>query len=850
MRDLDWTNVITRPFAEIAAGRSHLTENVEQHRRHVEVSNEMALRRGIVSVPHIEISTAVSLARWQTPFQNQQDRGTCYAFAAIAALEAAYRRKYGSSVGLSEQYAFHVNKASELFVDYMTNSLPYENNSSMWGFQGSSDIIDKMARFAVPTRVDCPYLNGSQMTALQAATPGAGTLSTQEEMDALEFSERHIPTAARLACKYRVKDYRALPPNPSVGDIQAVITAGHEVVADIPGHCFLIIGYDIARRVFLVKNSWGENAFITWGFDQPILGGRYILDVHPPAPHKSAYWMGRWNVDHDGWRGTLVIRRWTDYRRGDGDATKLGNYYRDGRRYDVNGLTYDDGQRLAFWVADTTNRIQPGQPTGQPFNSYVFSWDPVNAGGLTRWNDIDFGVTMRRAALPPQPAMNPFDENEWLGNWSMNHDGWKGQLDIRGVRPVRASYQDAGGVVHRASGSVNSDHPHLLDLSIAFGDHVQPFRLALSTWEKQVFAGTTRWAERDFGVQGERHAHFAGWRQFELSRAESVSTDGGMTAVSRIPGSMEVWWIGANGSVQGAFWYEGSRWQRYELAPAGSASRDGGIIAVSRIPGSIEVWWTGANGSVQGAFWYEGSQWQRYQLAPAGSASTEGGIAAVSRIANSMEVWWIGPDGSIKDAFWYEGAQWQQFDLAPAGSASRSGRIAAVSRIPNSMEVWWIGPQGSVEDAFWYEGAQWHRFQLASAGSASTTGGIAAVSRIPNSMEVWWIGPHGSAEDAFWYEGSSWQRFQLAPPGSASSNSGVVAVSRIPNSMEVWWVGTNGSVQDAFWYEGREWQRFELAPEGSAAGKGVIGALSRIPDSMEIWWVGSNGSVHDAFWYA
>jgi len=47
----------------------------------------------------------------------------------------------------------------------------------------------------------------------------------------------------------------------------------------------------------------------------------------------------------------------------------------------------------------------------------------------------------------------------------------------------------------------------------------------------------------------------------------------------------------------------------------------------------------GANGSVQDAFWYQGGQWQRFELAPAGSASTSGGIAAVSRIPSSMEVW-------------------------------------------------------------------------------------------------------------------------------------------------------------------------------------------------------------------
>jgi hypothetical protein len=75
--------------------------------------------------------------------------------------------------------------------------------------------------------------------------------------------------------------------------------------------------------------------------------------------------------------------------------------------------------------------------------------------------------------------------------------------------------------------------------------------------------------------------------------------------VSRIPNSMEVWWIGLDDSVQDAYWYEGGQWNQYTLAPPGSAAHpSAGIAAVSRIPNSMEVWWTGANGSVQDANWY------------------------------------------------------------------------------------------------------------------------------------------------------------------------------------------------------------------------------------------------------
>ena len=339
------------------------------------------------------------------------------------------------------------------------------------------------------------------------------------------------------------------------------------------------------------------------------------------------------------------------------------------------------------------------------------------------------------------------------------------------------------------------------------------------------------------------------WPQFQLAPTGSASTASDIAAVSRIPGSMEVWWIAKDGSVQDAYWYAGQPWRQFQLAPAGSASTSGGIAAVSRIPGSMEVWWVGPNGSVQDAYWYDGQPWRQLQVAPAGSASTSTDIAAVSRIPGSMEVWWVGPNGSVQDAYWYNGQPWRQLQVAPAGSASTSRDIAAVSRIPGSMEVWWVGPNGSVQDAYWYDGQPWRQLQVAPAGSASTSTDIAAVSRIPGSMEVWWVGPNGSVQDAYWYAGQPWRQFQLAPAGSASTSTDIAAVSRIPGSMEVWWVCPNGSVQDAYWYAGQPWQQYQMAPAGSASTSGGIAAVSRIQNSMEVWWVGPNGSVQDAYWY-
>ena len=176
----------------------------------------------------------VSLAAWQTPIKNQDGRGTCWAFAAVGALEAAYKRAYGIELDLSEQYVFHIEKAGELYSDYPTSTAPHENNSSFWGFQGNSGILKQMERFGVPTEADAPYLGQAAMEELRIATPASGALaytSTQEELDAFEFSAGHIPGIARERANYRVVRAEEVGAHDTT-ELERVIAGGHEIVAD------------------------------------------------------------------------------------------------------------------------------------------------------------------------------------------------------------------------------------------------------------------------------------------------------------------------------------------------------------------------------------------------------------------------------------------------------------------------------------------------------------------------------------------------------------------------------------------------------------------------------------------
>jgi hypothetical protein len=326
-------------------------------------------------------------------------------------------------------------------------------------------------------------------------------------------------------------------------ELERVISGGHEVVADFhenwkflrdknvydydpqahaAGHVMLVVGYDRNAQIFTLKNSAGGASLInvTYNFVRHCLyGGHYITGVIPPAsavPQKKAMRLGNWNLDYDGRRGTLVIRRFTSFRASNPNApTKLGNSYSNGQRYDVDGYFTENGQTMVFYIADTSKRIAPGTLTGKLFNACIFGHDPDNAAGIAgklASSEITYGAILSRNVIPGTPSKS-FDKSEWVGTWKMNHDGWSGTLTIGGfgntrvpngafVETVNASYTNSSGRSYPVTGTLLQTQPHRMTMFITWAaDNKQRFDLNHFTGEKGVFAGVTQWKNSYFGVE-------------------------------------------------------------------------------------------------------------------------------------------------------------------------------------------------------------------------------------------------------------------------------------------------------------------------------------------------------------
>ncbi|MDF2193192.1 tachylectin-related carbohydrate-binding protein [Paraflavitalea sp. CAU 1676] len=443
------------------------------------------------------LPASVSHRQFQTvPTYDQDSRGTCWAFAGCSALEAAYARK-GVHEKLSEHYLVSLVRA------WSNQQGP--PRTSLVGFQGSADVIHHLSHISVPLSRHVPYIDAAPLQVLANSIPQTGGVltpthgsGTQRQSDWFEFDLRNVPLMGRWFAQYGVANFGILR-NYSNDDLKRTLAAGYDVVVDTPGHTFLIYGYDDNRRVFLIKNSQTVNSpFETIQYENetrfPLSRGAayYITETRPVGTQWEAMWVGRWETDHDGWRGVLSIRCFTNLMveasgTDAGRQIDLGTWYgEDGRELNVHGHYAEGGRGLICQIG------------GQPFELYLHARDPYRAAGRCWWNNKPFGVVLSRGNITG--AGSGFSRAETEGIWDLVHDGWRGQLRI-GVDPWYVQASD--GIMRRAWMDAPAV-PHVVNTHIDFGagNTNQRFELAVHTREDGLLGGITWWNNKPFPVEG------------------------------------------------------------------------------------------------------------------------------------------------------------------------------------------------------------------------------------------------------------------------------------------------------------------------------------------------------------
>ncbi len=474
------------------------------------------------------------------------------------------------------------------------------------------------------------------------------------------------------------------------------------------GHVLLIHGYDDDAQAFDIKNSQGLPGFATMKYIndpqfsiQYNYSMHYITAVQQVETQWAAMWIGRWETDHDGWRGSLVIRRFLEINNdealpGPNSRISLGTWYaEDRRRLDVVGHFVDGGRGLMCNIGD------------QPFELYLHTRDPYRAGGRCFWNNTPFSVILSRGTAVG--AGSGFSRNETIGLWDTIHDGWRGQLRI-GTEP---SYVQAADAVTRHTWIDPGGVPHRVDAHIDFGgdNRDQRFQLLAHTREDGLLGGVTAWGGRDWPVEGRmsqnlytitqdgllrwyRHtgrSHLAfqwdeakvvgsGWQSF---RAVFGGGDGVIYAIQ--PDGALLWYY-HDGRNQGTFDWQGKKqvgtgWQTFRQVFAG----DGGVIYGLRSDGVLM--WYRHLGRRDGSFRWQGpfqvgTGWNSFTAVTAGPDGCLYGI-----LPNGSLLWYRHYGHDQGYPIWagrvQVGSGWQGIDsIWAVGNGYVYGRAA------NSGELW------------------------------------------------------------------------------------------------------------------------------------------------------------------
>lgn len=305
------------------------------------------------------------------------------------------------------------------------------------------------------------------------------------------------------------------------------------------------------------------------------------------------------------------------------------------------------------------------------------------------------------------------------------------------------------------------------------------------------------------------------WRTKEvnLQGSEYFKPMGGLAAVTRVPGSKaEIFYNSRRDKTNhirsfsyndkdGKFQYEQ---QQVGIYPADNT----GISAVSRAPNTMEVFYVDGSNTVYHAYWYDSDQkWHSEKLpCPVPTDAMPQSLTAVSSDPNSLDVFWVTSDGRLRHMHW--GGEWTYEELFGRGIASPYTRIASISRKAGTINLFWFREDGQILQAYWKDDQNWKLSDKQIAELGGSIGGITVASRKENHMEVFWTHQDGTIYHAYWFEGQNWIETSLpnAPQGACTGGSVISAVSRRPDTLEGFCLklaenGKEGVVKHFIYYE-------------------------------------------------
>ena len=367
----------------------------------------------------------VDLRKFQTSIKNQGGRDSCPYFPPVAALEAAYKHK-GIDVNLSVEHLIWLRN-----VTCGGSNDTTDRAENLYSMVGGGNGMGPLTHYAICRWQDMPYHSqepGQAKQAMGMEKYDWGKPFSQFVLNRWNLDPGILPPAARANAKYGIDKFESFRPQDlkSPKKFEEVLAAGHEIVfavrlhgdrddsatgqpiwrlkpgtaGDSVNHFMLMVGYDRARKFFIVKNQWGPTKYtankLAAGWKDVVKYNGYTLvdynflaecpEAHyitEPAPVASPRFtsqraLGQWLMtfkrsNKQIMTGVLAWHRLPHHQAGAKDTDlRIGELLTtDGRQFRVNAKLDGDGVkpfRIALYINFATGLMPYDSAQGTVFS--------------------------------------------------------------------------------------------------------------------------------------------------------------------------------------------------------------------------------------------------------------------------------------------------------------------------------------------------------------------------------------------------------------------------------------------------------------------------------------------------
>ena len=220
-----------------------------------------------------DLPKLVDLSADMTPAKNQGDRGTCTFFTTIGIIEGAIKKDLKTEVNFSEEY---LNYAAKKIGNYsqVEGSIISDNVRAMrsqgllleedWAYQATWFEKGRPCADYKPTDSKAPKTcfshNKPNKKAMSRLIDGRGIAISSLGKDTNTIIRFLAEKQRPLVMSVNV-NFNGWPDSGETNYNQELREECNNSPSDCGGHSIILTGYDMEKRVFMFKNSWGND----WG---------------------------------------------------------------------------------------------------------------------------------------------------------------------------------------------------------------------------------------------------------------------------------------------------------------------------------------------------------------------------------------------------------------------------------------------------------------------------------------------------------------------------------------------------------------------------------------------------------